>query len=76
MGPAVPRPDLPDPGDPGDYGRAAARLSGLAIDEAWWPNVQRHLATLVEHAASVEAFVAPPGGAPIDQSTPAPVFHP
>ncbi len=51
-------------------------MSGLAIDEAWWPNVQRHLAILLEHAASVEAFAPPSGGAGLDETTPAPVFHP
>ncbi len=37
------------------YARAAARLSGLEIDDAWWPAVVRHLAVLFDRAALVEA---------------------
>ena len=37
------------------YARAAARLAGLEIDEAWWPGVLRHLAVLCDNAALVEA---------------------
>jgi hypothetical protein len=59
-----------DPGDAEDYARAAARLIGLAIDDAWWPAVARHVAVLLDHAAGVEAAAS---DLPAD---PAPVFRP
>jgi hypothetical protein len=36
------------------YARAAARLGGIEVDEAWWPGVVRHLGVLVDNAALVE----------------------
>jgi hypothetical protein len=44
------------------YARAAARLTGLTIDEAWWPGVARHLGVLLDRAALVAAVAveAPP----------------
>jgi hypothetical protein len=36
------------------YARAAAHLSGLEIEEGWWPGVLRHLAVLVDRIALVE----------------------
>ncbi len=38
------------------YARAAARLAGLEIDEAWWPGVLLHLGVLLDNAALVEAI--------------------
>jgi hypothetical protein len=37
------------------YARAAARQTGLTIDEAWWPGVVRHLGVLLDRAALVAA---------------------
>jgi hypothetical protein len=37
------------------YARAAASLTGLPIDEAWWPGVVRHLGVLCDRAALVAA---------------------
>jgi hypothetical protein len=37
------------------YARAAARLAGIEVEEAWWPAVVRHLGVLVDRAAVVEA---------------------
>jgi hypothetical protein len=46
------------------YARAAARLLGLEIEEAWWPGVVRHLGVLGDNAARVEAVdLTEPGGA-------------
>jgi hypothetical protein len=44
------------------YARAAARQSGLTIDDAWWPAVVRHLGVLFDRAALVAAVPveAPP----------------
>jgi phage tail tape-measure protein len=58
------------PAEVESYGRAAARAAGLDIDEAWWPAVARHLAVLLERAASLdeEAIDLP--------DDPAPVFQP
>ncbi len=71
----MPDPDRPDP-DPPDtvdlarFARAAARQSGLVIDEAWWPSVVGYLAMFLDRAASLE-------GADIDlPDDPAPVFQP
>jgi hypothetical protein len=52
------------------YARVAAALTGLTIEEAWWPGVRRHLGILFEHAAALDAFALDGG------ETPAPVFHP
>ena len=54
-----------------DYARAAAGVTGLEIDAVWWPAVVRHLAGMLERAASVEAVV-------ISECTEnsAAVFHP
>jgi 1-carboxybiuret hydrolase subunit AtzG-like protein len=41
------------------YARAAARLAGLEIDDAWWPGVERHLTVLLDNAALVEAVDLP-----------------
>jgi hypothetical protein len=37
------------------YARAAARVTDLEIEDAWWPGVLRHLAVLFDRAALVEA---------------------
>lgn len=37
------------------YARAAAALSELEIDDAWWPAVLRHLGVLFDRAALVES---------------------
>jgi hypothetical protein len=43
------------------YARAAARLSRLEIEDAWWPAVRRHLGVLMDRAALVAAVdLAPP----------------
>ncbi len=43
------------------YARAAARLSDLEVEAAWWPGVVRHLAVLLDRAAVVDAFdLTPP----------------
>jgi len=42
-----------------DYARSAARVAGLDIDEAWWPNVLRHLGALLERAESLETDEIP-----------------
>jgi hypothetical protein len=45
------------------YARAAARLSRLEIDDAWWPGVRRHLGVLFDRAALFEAVdLADPAG--------------
>jgi len=41
------------------YARAAARLAGLEIRDAWWPGVIGHLAVLCDNAALVEALDIP-----------------
>jgi hypothetical protein len=46
------------------YARASASLSDLAIDDAWWPAVVRHLGVLFDRAGLVEALE-------IDLATPA-----
>jgi hypothetical protein len=47
------------------YARAAARLAGLEVEDAWWPAVVRHLGVLLDRAAIVEAAVREaPAGAP------------
>jgi hypothetical protein len=47
------------------YARAAAQLTGLEIEDAWWPGVVRHLRVLGENAARVEAVdLAEPGLGP------------
>jgi hypothetical protein len=59
-----------EPSDLDQYARAAARVMGLGIHDAWWPGVLLHLGTLLEHAAVLEA-------ADIDWTLPpAPVFEP
>jgi len=50
----VPTPE-PNAGDVARYARAAARLAGLTVDDAWWPSVIRHLTVLLERAGSLEA---------------------
>jgi hypothetical protein len=59
-----------EPSDVEEYARAAARVMGLDIDDAWWLAVRLQLATLLELAAVLEA-------ADIDWTLPpAPVFEP
>lgn len=43
-----------EPLDVDVYARSAAHLTGLSVDDAWWPGVRRHLATLLDHAALLE----------------------
>jgi hypothetical protein len=53
------------------YARAAARLSDLEVEAAWWPGVVRHLAVLLDRAALVDAFdLTPPGPAPAPDGRP------
>jgi Protein of unknown function (DUF4089) len=59
-----------DPAEIGAYARAAARMSGLDIDEEWWPSVCAHLGTLLEHAAGLDSPEQESG------ESPAPVFAP
>lgn len=51
----VPDGDVPAP-DVEAYARAAAAALGLAIDDAWWGGVTRHLEVMLSRAASLEAF--------------------
>jgi hypothetical protein len=37
------------------YARAAAQLTGLEVEDAWWPGVVRHLRVLCDNAARVAA---------------------
>jgi transcriptional regulator with GAF, ATPase, and Fis domain len=60
----------PDVSEIEHYARAAGAAAGLAIDEAWWPGVVRHLEAILERAASLE-------GGPVDlPEDTAAVFHP
>jgi len=52
------------------HARAAARLAGLTIEEAWWPGVVGHLTILLDQARLVERH--PGAGEP----SPAPSFRP
>ncbi len=64
---------MPDPIDPSDlesYARAAARAAGLPIEDAWWPDVIRHLGGMLSRAAAIESV-----GIDLPED-PAPVFQP
>lgn len=52
------------------YARAAAGAAGLAIEEAWWPGVVRHLSALLDRAASLDdaAIDLPDDPAPVFES--------
>ncbi len=52
------------------HARAAARLAGLTIEEAWWPGVIAHLRVLIEQARLVERHRG------TDRTAPAPTFEP
>jgi hypothetical protein len=46
------------------YARAAARVSDLEIEDAWWPGVLRHLGVLFDRAALVETVELDAAGEP------------
>lgn len=52
------------------HARAGAQLAGLAIEDAWWPEILRHLGGLIEQAQLVERH----DGA--REPVPAPSFRP
>lgn len=49
------RPEIVDDADLEGFARAAARVAGLEIDEAWWPGVVGHLGILLARSASLES---------------------